>query len=481
MLETSVARYWLPFAGLAAAGLAGMATPHLGAGTLAALLAGGAALLAALLSGYAALLLLALLLLLPVDLAGPLPAEVNATDVIYAAGLAGLALRALSNERAHLSPLSLALIAFIVTGISALTAGILTAGEAQRALSHFRGLFGYALIPLLVLSVTREQRRALLWLLCGAGILTAARGVLSWAQLNGLVHLSGVLQRIASPDTDDFVGAVPALAGDFGYLRAWAGSFEGNTLGAFVVLLLPVAAYLAWRSGSVPLRLAVGAGAILLLVALFVSYSRGAYLGLAATALPAVVILCRQRPLAAAALTLGGIALLVFLVSHLPGAEDRLVTLASLSEDPTVQHRQLVYGEVLDSLTQSPIWGIGLGTSVADIGTGADSLYLFLPLRGGLLVTAAFVALCWIAGRRLLAALRAGRLTGLDLAVAAGLWGFAVHSIVDYTLWNPKVALTVWLLIGVLMAAALDRRQPSSTAPPDIEPLERRKRGQAQW
>ena len=37
-----------------------------------------------------------------------------------------------------------------------------------------------------------------------------------------------------------------------------------------------------------------------------------------------------------------------------------------------------------------------------------------------------------------------------------GLSGVAAHSLVDYTLWNPKVALVVWLLAGLALAAALE-------------------------
>jgi O-antigen ligase len=346
---------------------------------------------------------------------------------------------------------------------------MLGAGGAPAALSHFRGLFGYALIPALVLSLgdgRGDRRRTLLWLLCAAGAVTAARGVLSWAELNGLVHLGGVLHRFAAPDGDELVGAVPSLTGDFGYLRAWAGNFEGNSLGAFLVLLLPVSSYLAVRGSGAPVRIAAAAATALLFVALAVSYSRGAYLGLGAAALPLLAGLWRRNPAGALLLATAGVALAVYLAGHVPGLDDRLATLRALGEDPTVQHRQLVYREVIDAFRHNPLWGIGLGTSVGEIGTGADSLYLFLLLRGGLLVTAAFIALVWAAGRQVREALMAGRLTGLDVAVGAGVFGFAVHSAVDYTLWNPKVALTCWLMVGFLMAAARSAG-PEAEAPED--------------
>lgn len=472
-----LARRLLLPAGVAAAAFLGVLAPQLGALTMVTALAGGAALLAAFASSYAALAMLIVLLLVPIGAAGELPLPINEIDAIYGAALAGLALRTvMSGERVALGPLGLALLAFLAAGVLALAPGVLGPGETTTALSHFRGLFGYALIPVLVLSLGEHgaaRRRTLVYLLCAVGVLTAARGVLSWAELNGLVQLGGVLHRLASPDNREFVGAVPALSGDFGYLRAWAGNFEGNTLGAFVLMVLPLAAYLALAKGNALARLAFAGGALLLAVALVVSYSRGAYLGLAAATLPALLALWRRHPLGALALALAGIALFVFLVNQLPGAEDRLATVRLLRQDPTVQHRQLVYEEVLDSVARNPVWGVGLGTSVGVIGTGADSLYLFLVLRGGLLVTAAFLALAWIGGRRLLAAWRSGRLKGLDVAVAVSFLAFAAHSTVDYALWNPKVALTAWLLVGVLMAAALERRPlPSTDANDDRDPAE---------
>ena len=451
----------LLLAGVGAAGCSGALAAALGAGTLALLLFAAAALLAAVLSSYAALALLIIMLLVPIGSAGQLPVRLNEIDAIFAAALAGLAIRLLtSRERFSPTPLTLATAAYLTAGVVALTAGVLGTGETAVALSHFRGLFGFALIPVLLLSLGEkgpERRGKLLLLLCGVGVLTAGRGVLSWAELNGLVHVGGVLHRIAAPD-DVVVGAIPALSGDFGYLRAVTGNFEGNSLGAFTLMLLPVAVYLALGRGSALVRLGFAAGAVLLLVALLVSYSRGAYLGLAIAAVPVLLLLGRRRPLTAVAITGAGALLLIFLINQLPGTEDRVATLRSLGQDATVQHRQLVYEEAALEIARSPVWGVGLGTNIGVSGAGADSLYVFLPLRGGLLLTAAFLGLLWAAGRHVLVAWRKRWLRGLDVAVLVGLIGFAGHSLVDYTLWNPKVALTLWLLVGFVMATALERR-----------------------
>lgn len=459
----------LLFGGVAAAAVVGAAASMFGAELVLWVLLGGTALLVAFASSYAALALLVGLLLVPIGVTGDLPVHINEIDAVYGAALCGLAVRTVaSGERVTPGPLGLALVVYVTAGAVALAAGALSAGELATPLNHFRGLFGYALLPLLVLSLggegAAEKRRTLLLLLCFAGVLTAGRGVLSWAQLNGLIQLGGVVQRIASPDPQ-FVGAVPALSGDFGYLRAWAGNFEGNTLGTFVLLLLPIAGFIALREANTLIRIAFAAGAVLLAVALVVSYSRGAYLGLAVAAVPALLALWQRRPLTAIALALASIALLVYAVDHIPGAEDRLVTVRTLHDDPTVQHRQVVYSETVDSITHSPIWGVGLGTSVGAIGTGADSLYLFLLLRGGLLVTASFVVLAWIAVRQVVQAWAAGRLTPMDEALIIALFGFAAHSLVDYTLWNPKVAMTAWLVVGCLLAAAIETRNARRGTP----------------
>jgi O-antigen ligase len=192
-----------------------------------------------------------------------------------------------------------------------------------------------------------------------------------------------------------------------------------------------------------------------MLVGVLVSYSRGAYFGLLVASVPLLLDLWRRSPVTALALLVAGAAALFMLGQHLPGAEDRLATLRSLSGDLTVQHRGLVYREIADAVRGSPIWGVGLGTRVGQIGTGADSLYFFILLRGGLLGAVACAALALVAVRAVLDALRGSRLDGLEIAVAAGLLGFAAHSAVDFALWNPKVALMVWLFAGLLLAPAL--------------------------
>jgi hypothetical protein len=452
---------WLLVAGLAAAAAAGALTGRHDAVPAATLLLAAASLLAAFLSAEAALALLILLILVPLETTGLLAGRFNQIDTLYAAALAGLALRTLaSNERLALQPIGLALLAFIASGLVALAAGVLSTDTLNAAFGHFRGAFGYAFVPLLVLALrgnSAGKRQALLWLLCAVAVVTGTRAVLAWAQLNDLVHLTGVLARFASPEESERIGVVAASRGDFGYLRAWSGNFEGNSLGTFLVMIIPVSACFALQGRSVVMRLVFGAATALLLAALMATYSRGAYLGLMAASLPLVLGLWRRSPAGAIALALAAGTLLFFLANELPGAQDRLITLRALGDDPTVQHRSLVYQQVLDAFRHNPVWGIGLGTSLGQYGTGGDSLYLFLLLHGGLLVTGAFAVLVWVAGRQVVQAIRDGRLSGLDLAVAAGLLGFAVHSAVDYTLWNPKVALTAWLMVGFLMATALER------------------------
>lgn len=445
--------------GLGASALLGAFGAHVGGGALALLLAGAVALLLAAASSYAALVLLILLLLLPLQSLPFPPLHINQIDAVYLAAVTGLVLRFFaSGQRFEPTALSLGLATFM--GSAALTSivGVFGGAAPQEALSHFRGLAGYALVPLLFLSAAEGERSRvsrLLILLCVIGGLTSAQGVLSWAQLNGVWELPAGLQHLALPETEQEVGAVPARSGDFGYLRAWAGNLEGNTLGAFLLLLTPLAAYLSFRGGSDERRVAFGAITVLLVFGIIVSYSRSAYLGLAAASLPAFWLLWRRRPLAAAGLAVAGLTALALLIGRIPGADDRLATVSALSEDPTVAHRQTVYQQAFGAVLRSPVWGVGFGTEIEDIGAGADSLYVFLLLRGGLLMVGAALLFAAVTGRVLIEAWRQGRFSGVEFALASGLLGFAVHSLVDYSLWNPKVALAAWLLAGGIVSAAL--------------------------
>jgi O-antigen ligase len=417
-------------------------------------------------SGYLALVLLTLLVLVPLESTALGPLSINQIDAVYLAGLAGVIARFLG-QGTPLRPkaLGLATAAFLSVGLLMLVSGILAGADTQVALNHFRGVFGYAALALLVVAETdRRQRRRLAMLACLVAGLTAARGLLSWMELNGFAGFPGVLHRLATPDADASVGAVPSLTGRFGYTRAWAGNFEGNTLGAFLVLVLPVTASFALQAREAATKAAFAGLTAVMLVGLFVSYSRGAYFGLLVASVPLLLAVYRRSPATALALLAFGAAAVALLSQHLPGAEDRLATLRSLGGDPTVQHRGIVYRQIVETVTSHPVWGVGLGTKVGDIGTGADSFYLFLLLRGGVLAAAAFATLLWLAARSVVQAARAACLSGLETALGAGLLGFAAHSVVDFALWNPKVALTVWLFIGLLLAPAVQRRRDQTKA-----------------
>lgn len=452
--------------GVGFAGAVGLLIPVAGPDLALSLLVGAAVLAMALSSGYLALIVLTLLILAPLQSIPVGGLSLNQIDAVYFAGLLGLSARFLARgHRLTPSPLGAAMLAFVVVGVFMLAAGVLGGAEVPVALNHFRGVFGYGAIPLLVIAETdAAQRRRLAMLACVIGGLTAARGILSWAELNNLASFGGVLHRLATPDADQSVGAVPSLSGRFGYTRAWAGNFEGNTLGAFLVVVLPVGAFFAFRARGAFTKAAFGGLTALMLVGLLVSYSRGAYFGLLVASVPLLLGVWRRSPAMAVGLLIAGAVSLFMLGQHLPGAEDRLATLRSLSGDLTVQHRGVVYREVVEAVRGSPIWGVGLGANVGEIGTGADSLYFFVLLRGGLLGAAAFGALAWVAIRVVIDGWRKSGTDGLGVAVAAGLLGFAAHSSVDFALWNPKVALTVWLFVGLLLAPALQNTGATAQA-----------------
>ncbi|MBI4570308.1 MAG: hypothetical protein HY723_00015, partial [Chloroflexi bacterium] len=156
------ARRALLVAGVALAGTVGLLAPRLGLEPALAGLIGCAVLAAAVASSYAALIVLVALLLVPIGAAGELPLQLNEIDLVFGAGLFGLIARmATSREPVLLRPLGIALAGFILAGCVALAAGLLASADTARALSQFRGLFAYALVPMLVFSLGERgaQRR----------------------------------------------------------------------------------------------------------------------------------------------------------------------------------------------------------------------------------------------------------------------------------------------------------------------------------
>lgn len=279
--------------------------------------------------------------------------------------------------------------------------------------------------------------------------------------------------------------AIRQLYGDTSELARWAdpnsvadgtirvyGPLENpNLLAGYLIPILPIAlvALLRWRTW--PQRLFAAAALLLGSIALFLSYSRGGWLGMLA-ALGAVVLLLvlRQtrhwpvllRRLFPLLLVAGAVAVLVVAVTQIEPLRIRVMSLLAGRQDSSNNFRINVWLAAIEMIQDRPWLGIGPGNSAFNLiyplyqqpkfnALSAYSVPLELLVEGGIPNLIAGLGL-------LAAAIRAGwaQLKGESawalpaLAALAAISGLCVQGLTDTIFFRPEVQLSGWFCLATL-------------------------------
>jgi len=287
--------------------------------------------------------------------------------------------------------------------------------------------------------------------------------------------------------------AIRQLYGDTAELARWAdpnsvadgtirvyGPLENpNLLAGYLIPILPIAlvALLRWRSW--PQRVFAGSALLLGAVALFLSYSRGGWLGmLAALGSLALLLVLRQtrqwpplwRRLFPALLLVAAVAVLVVAVTQVEPLRIRVLSLVAGREDSSNNFRINVWLAAIDMIQARPWLGIGPGNTAFNLiyplyqqpkfnALSAYSVPLELLVEGGVPYLLAALGL-------LIASLRAGlaQLKGESpwalpaLAALAAIAGLGVQGITDTIFFRPEVQLTGWFCLASLAVSHAQAR-----------------------
>lgn len=288
---------------------------------------------------------------------------------------------------------------------------------------------------------------------------------------------------------------VPALADARNLTAVYGGAIvknrpttafaDPNELGSYAAMSFLLA--LGWLIAARGRReqAVAGVAALASVAALALSLSRGAWLG-AAVGLVALVVIHpkARRPVAAVALagvtaTLAG--LLMFPSSGPVEVVLHRVTSVSDPAGNPYDVRPITWQEALREFSERPVLGNGPG-SFSVLSAQSPSELQFYPrmhAHNGLLTVAAemgsFGALALIGmavtlviavrgrARRLRAAHRWDDL-GVLAGGAAALSALAAHLVVDYPLRNPVLMVTVWAVVGMVLAATAIPAAPRAGA-----------------
>lgn len=226
----------------------------------------------------------------------------------------------------------------------------------------------------------------------------------------------GFVQLILYPDLRNLW----YLGWDPHYYRLFATLLDPNFAGIILVLALFVLWHLGWRLA-----------ALLVLVALLLTYSRSSYAallaGIGATLIP------RHRWKQWLIITLMLLVGIVYLPK--PGGETLLLD----RYDSTVARVQN-WSQSLARIAGHPLLGLGWGA-----GKGVDSSFLFVGVGSGIAGSAAYL---WLVIEQVKTVLRRRDAPGRFLLLGS-LAAVGIHSLFVNSLFYPWVMLWLWALMGI--------------------------------
>ena len=248
-------------------------------------------------------------------------------------------------------------------------------------------------------------------------------------------------------------------------MRAIGLAVDPNVLGGMMILAAGLTAPQFFSRSPLLPRFWTSAIFLVQVLALYLTYSRSALMGLGIS----LFILAGLKYRRLLWLGLLGAALLLLL----PQTEAYVARLLAglRGEDLATQMRFGEYKDALLLIGRYPWFGVGFsGTPDIDLYIGVSSAYLLMAEEMGLsgllvflTVIAGFFAFLWRTWRRGLAAGRDAVLLGLGGALAGAL----AAATLDHYLFNltyPHMSSLLWLTIGLAVAAALVERAAPAAA-----------------
>jgi O-antigen ligase len=277
--------------------------------------------------------------------------------------------------------------------------------------------------------------------------------------------------------------ALLALSSGGGHFRSTyggtvvGGRLEGpfdhpNTLGSFCAIGATIAVGLASGARMRRSRVAAGVALALLLTALALTLSRGAWIGTAVGFVFLLVTLKEARRMLSVFLI--PVAAFGFIVwSSAPDRPELRIVgerASAITKRSPYDGRDEIWGEAIREIKDDPITGQGPGSfPVASLRADSETSSVAPPHAHNMLLNWAaengvpaavlivgFAFALGIATRRAThAALARGdpRDRAVVLTIAAALLTVMAHGIFDYSLGNTALHITVWALIGALLVA----------------------------
>lgn len=353
------------------------------------------------------------------------------------------------------TPLTVPLVVFMLVAIFAFIFGLSNGPLTPTLLRRFAELLLSLAFVLVVIDYCRNwerlERLVKVLILAGAG--AALIGVALWLIPEETANTAlNALRRLGYPGgwVIRYIEENPELAE-----RAIGTSVDPNSFGGLLLLIgALITPQLATRKPLLPKAVTIGA-LMLVGVALVLTFSRGAMVGLVAGVL--FVAVARYRRLIPYIVVAG---LLFLMLPFTQGYVSRFIA-GIQGQDLATQMRFGEYADALTLIARYPLFGVGFaGSPDIDVYLGVANVYLTIGQQMGFLGLLAFVVVMVtlfsyaIANRRYFRIDRTHDAIwlGLHAAVVGGL----VAGIFDHYLFNTEFhhAVTIfWFILGMAAAA----------------------------
>lgn len=236
--------------------------------------------------------------------------------------------------------------------------------------------------------------------------------------------------------------------------RAFSTLYNPNVLGSYLILIISIALAGFPCTGKSFNRFLQPLITVAALFCMLLTFSRGAWLGLAVSIL---IIFIFKKEKAYMLSLFAGAALLALPEYDAVIARTNMEFLAA---DTSGIFRLHLWDTAVKIFSDNPLWGAGIGSYghllQAQYGyyiSHAHNFYLQMLAETGIIGLTAFLGYLCITmyvSYRLYRSSRSRRARSLALGTMAGFVGLLVHGSVDSTLYLPQLSIFIWLQMAVL-------------------------------
>ncbi|MCZ7567830.1 MAG: O-antigen ligase family protein [Ardenticatenaceae bacterium] len=369
----------------------------------------------------------------------------------------------------RVAPVAPLVLAFLVIALAAFVGGLQHAGLDKNTLRRFGEVLTSIALFFALVDHVRQRRQlegvAVVIILCGflSALIALFLYVIPNATAIRLLSMLGRFDYPVGPGVLRFIEDNPALP-----QRATSTAVDPNVYGGMLILLIAFAAPQLATSRPLLPRWATPGILATMGLALVLTFSRGAMVGLVVALAP--LMLLRYRRLIPYVLAAG---LLLLLLPQAQGYISHFIA-GLRGEDLATQMRFGEYKDALLLIRRYPWFGVGFsGSPDIDLYVGVSSVYLLMAEQMGLIGVGVFLLLMLTFFLYAILAIRRLRgdrrvepiLLGLVSAVLGAMFG----GIFDHYFFNITFIHSVtlfWLFVGLAMAAArIGFEEQAGTAP----------------